>query len=130
MFNNKTKMFLLLSLVFIAMVGISAVSATDVDDSASDITQISDTSDEVANIVDTSDNSNKLIKQSNEQTSLSEGETGTLTDLNALISDEGTTSLTLDKDYASADGEVPIVISKDFTLDGNGKTIRATKYYL
>ena len=36
MFNNKTKMFLLLTLIFIAVIGVSAVSATNINNDTVD----------------------------------------------------------------------------------------------
>ena len=70
------------------MVGISAISAASVDDTISNDTQIDTTSyQEVSSqATDTNDNSINQVKQTNEKTSLSEGETGTLTDLASDIS--------------------------------------------
>ena len=127
MFNNKTRLFLLLSIVLMTMVGISAISAASVDDTISNDTQISTTSyQEVSSqTIDTDDNSINQVKQTNEKTSLSEGETGTLTDLASDISAAEDT-ITLEKDYAGDSSELtPVTIDKNLIIDGNSKTITA-----
>lgn len=126
MLKNKTKMFLLFSLVLITMIGMTAITAADVDDSTSDA-QISDASSQVGDTISdfTSDNSNKLIEQTgNTKTVKSEGESGTLSDLQSDIG-SATDSITLQKDYTSTSDEQPFVIAKDLTIEGNGKTITA-----
>ena len=126
MLKNKTKMFLLFSLVLITMIGMTAIAAADVDDSTSDV-QISDASSQVGDTISdfTSDNSNKLIEQTgNTKTVKSEGESGTLSDLQSDIG-SATDNITLQKDYTSTSDEQPFVIAKDLTIEGNGKTITA-----
>ena len=126
MLKNKTRMFLLFSLVLITMIGMTAISAADVDDTAAD-SQISDASSQVGDTISdfASDNSNKQIEQTgNTKTVKSEGESGTLSDLETDITSAEST-LTLEKDYTATDSEQPFVIAKDITIDGNGKTITA-----
>ncbi|MBQ6443615.1 MAG: Ig-like domain repeat protein [Methanosphaera sp.] len=104
----------------------TAITAADVDDSTSDA-QISDASSQVGDTISdfTSDNSNKLIEQTgNTKTVKSEGESGTLSDLQSDIG-SATDSITLQKDYTSTSDEQPFVIAKDLTIEGNGKTITA-----
>ncbi|RAP54848.1 MAG: hypothetical protein BZ137_00105, partial [Methanosphaera sp. rholeuAM130] len=106
MLKNKTKMFLLFSLVLITMIGMTAISAAE--DSASDA-QISDASSQVGDTISdyASDNSNKLIEETgNTKTVKSEGESGTLSDLQSDIG-SATDSITLQKDYTSTSDEQP-----------------------
>jgi hypothetical protein len=125
MLKNKTKMFLLFSLVLITMIGMTAISAAE--DSASDA-QISDASSQVGDTISdyASDNSNKLIEETgNTKTVKSEGESGTLSDLQSDIG-SATTSITLEKDYMGGETETtPVTIDKNIIIDGNGKTITA-----
>lgn len=127
MLKNKTRMFLLFSLVLITMIGMTAISAADVDDSASDA-QISDASSQVGDTisdVDTSDYSIKQIeKTGNTKTVKSEGDSGTLSDLQSDIG-SATDSITLQKDYTSTADEQPFSIEKNIIIEGNGKTITA-----
>ncbi len=127
MLKNKTKMFLLFSLVLITMIGMTAISAADVDDATSDM-QVSDASNQVDNTISdfASDNGNKLIeKTGNTKTVKNDGESGTLSDLESDIN-SATDSITLEKDYTSTDTEnTAITINKNITIDGNGKTITA-----
>ncbi|MDO5826271.1 MAG: hypothetical protein Q4Q22_07810, partial [Methanosphaera sp.] len=102
----------------------TAISAAE--DSASDA-QISDASSQVGDTISdyASDNSNKLIEETgNTKTVKSEGESGTLSDLQSDIG-SATDSITLQKDYTSTSDEQPFVIAKDITIEGNGKTITA-----
>ncbi|RAP43519.1 MAG: hypothetical protein BZ136_09580, partial [Methanosphaera sp. rholeuAM74] len=122
MLNNKTKMFLLFSLVLITMVGLTTITAADVDDTTDVIAQ--DTSNNV--IADTPATSDNNIKEKQtkavEKTAKTDGETGTFEQLSQSIADAEDT-LTLDKDYSSTEYGTEIVINKTITIDGNGKTI-------
>ncbi len=66
MSSNKTKMFLLFTLIFIATIGISAATAADIDNDATDTPIIADTpTTEVEDSVQTIDVDNKDIKKTN-----------------------------------------------------------------
>ena len=111
------------------MVGISAISAASVDDTISNDTQIDTTSyQEVSSqATDTNDNSINQVKQTNEKTSLSEGETGTLTDLASDISASEDT-ITLEKDYAGDSSELtPVSIDKNLIKKIESKYIELSK---
>ena len=56
MINNKTKLFLLFTVIFVAMIGISSISAADAD---SDVVSVEDTSNNIAD-VQTTTNSNNI----------------------------------------------------------------------
>jgi hypothetical protein len=130
MLKNKTKMFLLFSLVLITMIGMTAISAADTANDTAVNTVSSDASNQVVDTitsVDASDNSNKHIignTQTNDKTIKNDGETGTLSDLQTDI-ESAENTITLNKDYTSTSEEQPFVIAKDITIDGNGKTITA-----
>ena len=129
MLKNKTKMFLLFSLVLITMIGMTAISAADTADTVAD-TVSSDASNQVVDTitsVDTSDNSNKQVtynSQTNNKTIKGDGETGTMTQLSDAIA-AATNTYTLDKDYVGNTDDSVITIAKNITIDGNYKTINA-----
>ncbi|RAP52980.1 MAG: hypothetical protein BZ133_00275, partial [Methanosphaera sp. SHI613] len=52
MINNKTKLFLLFTVIFVAMIGISSISAADAD---SDVVSVEDTSNNIADVPTVSD---------------------------------------------------------------------------
>ena len=124
MFNNKTKTFLLLTLIFVTLLGVSAATAATIDNNATDTTSITqDTTTQAVNTA--SDNniqsaSNKEInKKTVEQEVKTEGE-GTFADLTTDIT---ASEVTLTKDYIQGSGEQSINITEDKTIDGNGYTI-------
>ncbi len=59
MINNKTKLFLLFTLIFVAMIGISSLSAVDVDSAVSTVEDA--TSNNVADIPSTTTTNNNII---------------------------------------------------------------------
>ena len=131
MLKNKTKMFLLFSLVLITMIGMTAISAADTTNNDTVVTTASsDASNQVVDTitsVDTSDNSNKQITtntKTNDKNIKGDGESGSLTDFESDIN-SAEDSIILTKDYTSTSSEQPFVLAKNITIDGNGKTITA-----
>ena len=129
MSNNKTKMFLLLTLVFITILGVSAVTAADNDNITADTTPIVD--DATTQSIDTIDNSiqtdvstkNAQINKKTNENVKGDGE-GTFADLETDIAGS---DVKLTKDYIQGANETNITITEDKTIDGDGHTITATK---
>ena len=128
MFNNKTKTFLLLTLIFVTLLGVSAATAATIDNNATDTT--SNAQEAIIQTVDTavSDNSiptttvsNKEINKNTQTDVKTEGE-GTFDDLYNDIKD--TSEVTLTKDYKHVSGDYGLIsINEDKTIDGAGHTI-------
>jgi len=124
MLNNKTKMFLLLTLIFFTAVGLSAVSAADLDADATDIPvatqEIADDSDFSVDTAqsDLSNKNTQLNKKTVENVK-SEGE-GTFAD---LANDIAGSEVTLEKDYVQGELETNVTIAENKVIDANGKSI-------
>ena len=141
----KIQRYLYIALIFlVCILTISAVSAAD--DSASDIISANDNeglildetiSDDLStstiendNELDLEDsNVDELDDTSNEKPALSEGGTGSFTDLNKFINvdNSGNTTITLNGNYKYAAGDddfrYGVVISRGLIIDGKGCTI-------
>ncbi|MBE6493279.1 MAG: hypothetical protein E7Z84_01530, partial [Methanosphaera stadtmanae] len=132
--NNRTKLFLVLSLILITMVGVSAVSATDLE--SSDSNQLEETSNTAVSSHDIVTSDNDYTKINNNKSVLTQNElrgpfdtNGSFSDLNTLIS-ESSGDLTLDKNYVKGSDESEIVIDgKTITIDGNGAVIDLNQNY-
>lgn len=137
MFNNKTKFFLICSLLLITLVGISAISAADTDNTTSDTSQssISDTSPVLSDQPATINNvdHNKIKEKQSVQTTQKsvkkthkslkqEGTSGNFAELNSTVN-TATENVTLAKDYQKNNDEQPVIIDKTVTIDGKGHTI-------
>ncbi len=129
MFNNKTKMFLLLTAIFIAILGVSVASATDLNNYATDSPNIAEeiTTQAIPPSVesiksDVSIKNTQLIKNVKKNVK-NEGE-GTFTE---LADDISPSEVTLTKDYVQQDSEGNITINGEKIIDGAGHTITATK---
>ena len=128
MLNKNTKMFLLLTLIFFTAVGLSAVSATEIDADASDIPVATQeiTADSSDISVDTAQsdlsNKNTQLNKKTVENVKSEGE-GNFTE---LVTDISESEVTLTKDYIQAEGETAIEITQDKTVDGNGHMINTS----
>ena len=127
MFNNKTKTFLLLTLIFVTLLGVSAATAATIDNNATDttgntqdtMTQAADTAGD--NSIPTTTVSNKEINKNTQNNIKTEGE-GTFDDLYNDIKD--TSEVTLTKDYKHVSGDYGLIsINEDKTIDGAGHTI-------
>ena len=125
MFSNKTKIFLLLTLVFITMLGVSAATAADIDNNATDTSSISQNTITQTPIVSDNNvntdisNNAKIIKNTQENVK-NEGE-GTFTDIESELATSS--EITLTKDYVCSSGESAIAIHGTKTIDGAGHTI-------
>jgi len=126
MFSKKTKTFLLLTLVFIAIMGVSAVSAADDNNFTADTSVIAeDTSAQaVDNSIPTTDVSTKNIEINKKLTENVKGDgESSFAD---LTTDIAGSDVTLAKDYKQGSEETNITIAQDKTIDGAGHTITAT----
>ena len=132
MFNNKTKTFLLLTLIFVTLLGISAATAADINNNATDTPSISqDTTtqseDSVCdNSIITTDVSNKntqITKQTVKQDEKSDGEAN----FDDLYNDlQGSSEITLNKDYKHVDGDHGFIsINENKIINGAGHTINS-----
>ncbi|HIJ15139.1 MAG TPA: hypothetical protein HA277_01895, partial [Methanosphaera sp.] len=122
MINNRTKMFLLFTLIFIAMIGISAATAADTDNNATDTPVIAETPTiDVVDDVQTTDVDNKVEITKNTQTNV---KTATFGYLNDLANDiNGSSEVTLTRDYSGKAGMKYIQLNNSITIDGAGHTI-------
>ena len=132
MFNNKTKTFLLITLIFVTLLGISAATAADINNNATDTPSISqDTTtqseDSVSdNSIITTDVSNKntqITKQTVKQDEKSDGEAN----FDDLYNDlQGSSEITLNKDYKHVDGDHGFIsINDNKIINGAGHTINS-----
>ncbi|OED29695.1 Ig-like domain repeat protein [Methanosphaera sp. WGK6] len=122
MFRNKTKLFLMVFLILMTIVGLSTLSAVDTNDTqnsgeSSDSLVISNNVDnKIAEITTESS-----IKTTNNKSIKKESEIGTFTDLTTVI--ESSDNIILDKDYVKGESETVIELNKSLTINGNGHTI-------
>ena len=126
MFNKNTRTFLLLSLVFITLLGVSTAAAADIGNDATDApTIVQDTTPTEANVA--SDNSvtndvstkNAEITKKTVENVKTEGE-GNFTQLQSDI--DSSSDLTLDKDYIydNTTTDSILKIEKEITIDAGG----------
>ena len=102
----------ILLLLMVMILGISAVSAADIDDT-SDLALTQDDS----TILEVEDTSEEVQAASDTEVIADSGEGNNFTSLKTLINEAGS-SLTLTKDYTRVAGDSDIEINKDFTIDG------------
>ena len=124
MFKNKTRTFLLLTLIFIAVLGLSTISATDIDDNqTSTVNTYKYTSHSSENNIENeiSNKNPEINKNTNNNIKSVDG--GTFTDLNTKILENE--DITLENDYTKNSDETQITISKKVNINGNGKTIQS-----
>jgi len=123
MSNNRTKLFLLFTLIFIATIGLSAATAADIDNNATDTPVIADSpATEVVDEVQTTDVDNKAGITKNTQTNVKTDGEANFDDLKTDI-DAGS-EVTLTKDYTHVSGDYGLIsINSDKTIDGAGHTI-------
>ena len=122
----KFKKIMLILITAIFLLSIASVCASDVNDTAIasedtiplEITQ----SDEIS-----VNNDNQAIEQSNDEEKISEGKTGTFSELQNNISKTSGDTLELDRNYVYDEGfdTNGIIIDKKITIDGKGHTIDA-----
>ena len=125
MFNKKTT-FLLLTLIFITMIGVSAVTAADNNNFTADTPVMDEiTTESVDNSIQTTDVSTKNTQiTKNIKTDVkSEGE-GSFADLETDIAGS---EVKLAKDYVQGEDETNITITENKVIDADGHTITATK---
>jgi hypothetical protein len=123
MIRNRTSMILILSLMLLAIIGLSAVSATEaVDNSTTDNTDAVNIHNSYDNSQVTSDNY-KNIGENNKK-NLKGDEADSFTNLEAELTDKQ--EVTLNNDYTKADDETAITINNDIIIDGNGHTISSS----
>ena len=124
MLKDKTKIFLLFSIVLITLVGISAVAAVDADDSSA--TTIEDASSSTAAIqanVDTKyDNNKNIIQKDVTQTTSTEKD---VTD-KADVTSNKTVEKTTDKTLKGVDSETGIDLTINPTTVNVGESITVT----
>ncbi|MBE6513162.1 MAG: hypothetical protein E7Z75_08495, partial [Methanobrevibacter olleyae] len=137
------KRYLYITLIFIVLVSLSAVSAAD--DNANGIISVDDNDelilDEAIDDDVSSANNNydeeliletpadDLVGSENDATPLKEGATGSFSDLNKLINEDYSSNdtITLNSNYKYSEGDESFIhgikISRELTIDGNGYTL-------
>jgi len=108
----KKSYITILLLLMVMILGISAASAADIDDT-SDLAVTQDDS----TILEVEDASEEVQAASDDEVMADSGEGNNFTSLKTLITEAGS-SLTLTKDYTRVAGDSDIEINKDFTIDG------------
>ena len=126
MFNNKTKMFLIFTLVCITIIGISTISAAEIDNNATDTPSIVKTAnsqnvDATTHQTSTknANTKNKEITKKINENKKSEND-GTFADLSKDIN---SSEVKLTKNYVQGELESNITISEDKVIDADGYTL-------
>ena len=126
MFNNKTKMFLLFTLVCITIIGVSTISAAEIDNNATDAPSIVKTASSQNVGVTTPQTSTKTVNTKNKEITKKINENkksendGNFADLNKDIN---SSEVKLTKNYVQGELESNVTISEDKVIDADGHTL-------